>query len=571
VGLNLDRLERDSTELRERMSYMIVAKVGLPFSHMRFVNLYMNDRRKSQVYADVQQPNGDYLKCWFPNEAEGDLFKIDDWFEFDDGPQISRQFNINATLQNFTTVGGVKKKARYRWSWGLDPLCSEAENYTNLFDLVDVMNMNENTPQFEAAVRGFIHEDFVRSVAIRHVVADWDGYGYNRGKNSSVYKPDFGKWRLLQWDLDMALGASSSSSAGLFSVNDAVLRNNFLQHWSIRRDYWRTIYDAVNGPLQQACYDQILDQSYNAFQAAGLSIADPAPVKTWLQQRRDYLTTQLAGVASPFEITTNGGNDFNTSQTIEILSGVAPVNVETLRVNGVPFVVNWASVNAWSIQVGLIVGPNVILVEGYDTDGNLVASDTITITLTDDSISPEGFLIINEVQYNPSLPNAEFVEIYNRSSIHAFDLSGYRLNGVDYTFPPGTVIQPQAYMVIVENEPTFIAAYGAIGGLVGEYNGNLDNGGETLSIMSPDDVVIDSFRYDDLPPWDADADGGGPSLQLIDVNQNNDVIGNWVADTVVLYTPGVVNSVSTTLPIFPTLRINEVQPNNLNAAMDNAG
>jgi hypothetical protein len=64
------------------------------------------------------------------------------------------------------------------------------------------------------------------------------------------------------------------------------------------------------------------------------------------------------------------------------------------------------------------------------------------------------------------------------------------------------------------------------------FDGQLDDGGETLSLIRPgatpaEDTVIDTVTYDDDAPWPASADGGGYSLQLIDAKQDNNRVANW--------------------------------------------
>jgi len=68
--------------------------------------------------------------------------------------------------------------------------------------------------------------------------------------------------------------------------------------------------------------------------------------------------------------------------------------------------------------------------------------------------------------------------------------------------------------------------------LAGAYGGSLDNGGETLRLEMPGAtsnawVVLDEVRYDDDPPWPAEADGLGLSLQLVDASRDNNRVGNW--------------------------------------------
>jgi hypothetical protein len=231
---NLDSLEqpgRDPTLSRERTSFWIARQMGIPFSAQRYINLLINGARRGQVYSDSQQPNGDYVTSWFPNDNDGELFKIDDWFEFSD--DVSMEFNVDATLGNFTTTGGTKKQARYRWCWEKKANGGLNEDYTSLFALVDAVNEPDSaayTQQVQALVDV---EEWMREFALRHIVGDWDGYGYRRGKNTFAYKPPRGRWQMLLWDLDFSLGGGSDgASAYLFEANDPLIERCTHTHHS---------------------------------------------------------------------------------------------------------------------------------------------------------------------------------------------------------------------------------------------------------------------------------------------------------------------------------------------------
>jgi len=43
--------------------------------------------------------------------------------------------------------------------------------------------------------------------------------------------------------------------------------------------------------------------------------------------------------------------------------------------------------------------------------------------------------VFNEIMSNPLLPDAEYIELFNNLSNYAFDLSGWSVNGLSYTFP----------------------------------------------------------------------------------------------------------------------------------------
>ena len=54
----------------------------------------------------------------------------------------------------------------------------------------------------------------------------------------------------------------------------------------------------------------------------------------------------------------------------------------------------------------------------------------------------------------------DFIELFNRSATYSFDLSGWRLNGVDFTFPQGTIITNRGLLVVCKDRAAFGNAYG---------------------------------------------------------------------------------------------------------------
>ena len=533
---NLDTLEpgRDGTRQREITSFWIAGQLGVPFSYQRYVHLYVNGNKRGDIFTDSQQPNSDYVRSWFANDDRGQIFKIDDWFEFNDS--VAREFNIDATLQNFTTTGGAKKQARYRWNWEKKSNRGLDDDYVPIFDLVDAVN-TPGTDTYTETVEALVDiEQWLRVFAARRIVADWDGYGYNRGKNQFAYKPENDDWKMLLWDLDFSLGGGSDGpTSSLFSVNDSTIAGMY-NHPPFRRAYLRAFYDAAQGPLVSATVGAQMNATYAALQANGISAESPSVIANWIGQRRSYILNELNAVSAPFEFTVNNGNNFSTIQNLVTLTGSAPVHARTIKINGVAYPVRWTSLTGWSLHYALLPGANPLGLEAFDTYGNRLGglSDTLTVTYTGAGESPLGQLVINEIMYNPVVPGAEFVEIHNLSAFSAFNLSNYRLNGVGFTFPEGSVIPARGYLLAVENLGAFVATYGTGLPIAGVYDGRLDNGGETLRLIQPgavpeEDLIIDEVTYDDDPPWPIEADGFGPSLQLIDAAQDNSRVANWAA------------------------------------------
>ena len=64
-------------------------------------------------------------------------------------------------------------------------------------------------------------------------------------------------------------------------------------------------------------------------------------------------------------------------------------------------------------------------------------------------------------------------------------MSGWTFNGLSYTFPNGTSIRPRGYLVLARDRSVFNAYYGPAILVFGEYSGNLQSDGETLSLLKP--------------------------------------------------------------------------------------
>lgn len=168
-------------------------------------------------------------------------------------------------------------------------------------------------------------------------------------------------------------------------------------------------------------------------------------------------------------------------------------------------------------------------------------------------------LTISEIMYHPSARqdglNGEFVEIYN-SQLWPEDISGYRLGGgINYEFPPGTVIQEQSYLVIAKS-PSDAAIIYDISNPLGPFEGSLNNQGETLRLLNRSNAVLLEIPFENRPPWPLGANGLGHSLILARPSQGEANPQAWKSSNEKGGSPG------TSAPIpaaqFGRLQISEV-------------
>ena len=136
-------------------------------------------------------------------------------------------------------------------------------------------------------------------------------------------------------------------------------------------------------------------------------------------------------------------------------------------------------------------------------------------------------LKITEIHYHPldaaDLENREFefVEIKNTGT-SALDLGGTRLtDGIEYVFPSETHLGPGSFVVLASNNKAFHKRYGFLA--YDEYDGQLDNNGETILLMGPDKDTLCLVHYEDANSWPAGPDGSGTSLVPVDINPSGNL------------------------------------------------
>jgi hypothetical protein len=160
-------------------------------------------------------------------------------------------------------------------------------------------------------------------------------------------------------------------------------------------------------------------------------------------------------------------------------------------------------------------------------------------------------LVISEIHYHPGEPSSpeeiatssdrddyEFVEFLNTGN-NPIDLTQvYFTDGITFTFPLNTILNPGKRLVIVRNLEAFTSRYGEDEAIyiAGEYSGRLSNDGEHLALFSDATGDILEFTYNDQVPWPTLADGAGHSLVAINTVPAEGE--NWGAHALVGGAPG---------------------------------
>lgn len=151
-------------------------------------------------------------------------------------------------------------------------------------------------------------------------------------------------------------------------------------------------------------------------------------------------------------------------------------------------------------------------------------------------------LVITKIDYNPQetdvFPESddlEFIEIQNSGST-VVDLTGVYLIklGVSYQFPQNETIGAGESLYLAGDATRFQDKYGIVP--FDTFTRDLSNKSQNLVLSDAFGNLIDQVEYLDEAPWPETADGDGFYLDLINVNSDNSLASNWIANSAVLST-----------------------------------
>jgi hypothetical protein len=552
----------ENTNQREQIGYWFARQMGLPWNYRRFVHMIVNGVKKgtsAQIMEDTERGGDDFVDSRFPNDRDGNLYKIQPWFEVDDGTTLTLGFaNQNwCTLNRYRpgTNAAIHFPPRYRNNWLVRAAGATANDFQPVYDLVDAANTPTNGwVAHTAAMESLADmEEWTRIFAVCHSVGDWDHFGTQNSQNMYGYKPRNGKWTLMIWDFNILMGNSGSWGPGaeLFTVNgsDPVMNRLYAggggpaANPTFQRMYLRGLKEMAGVHMTANSVNPVIDARQAALVANGVNVpaGNVTTLKNWIRDARVGISNAVAQ-RDATNLVVTGTNLITTSSNWVVLRGLAGVEMKSLRINGVEYPLTWLTARNWALNLVVNEPTTVFDFQGYDLKGNPLPgfSARVTVNYTGAVPDPAGALVFSEIMYNPTNAEASYVEIFNRSD-WAFDISGWRVNGLEYSFYQGAVVGPRQYVVLAKNRVAFSAAYGGAAPL-DQFDGGLDNGGETLTLERPVVVLstngtsvttnvvyvaINQVRYDDDPPWPAGPDGAGPALQLLDVHQDNRRVSNW--------------------------------------------
>jgi hypothetical protein len=531
--------------IRDEFGRRLQLAMGEAAPHGRFVHLYLNGLYWG-LYNVAERPNEDFSASYYGGDAAawdannaGDVKSgnSDAWNQF---TQLASQTTTLAQYQKLQgkAVDGTRNpaspvyldKTNYidymilnmwggNWDWPNKNFWFGRDSSTNstgfkfyTWDFENTMGNNrERSPLTMEAPRP-------------DIAAAWVGEPHYYLKNLSEYQLDFAdrvqRWFFQDGVLSPAslieryrqLAAQVESAVLVESArwgDDTTATPRTLAQWRAERDWILNTYLPQRGVI-------VLRQ----FQSAGLYPAISAPVFSQYggSVPADFhLTLTHTNSGGAIYFTTNGA-DPRTIGT-GVLAAAAQLYLAPLVVT-VPTQVRARALSGtqWSALVEAMFYPT-------QDWSRLVVSE----------------LMYHAPDWGSTNGNEyDFIELFNTGT-NRLCLDGLKFTaGIGFAFTNGTRLGAGQDFLLARNSEALAAKYPGVA-VNGVFTGNLDNGGETLTLVDALDTVVFSFTYNDKASWPTAADGAGYSLvwknPSFSANANDGA--SWAASATLGGTPGM--------------------------------
>jgi hypothetical protein len=361
--------------------------------------------------------------------------------------------------------------------------------------------------------------------------------GYNPGD----------KWKWMLWDLDNAFAYASANTFELAtaeSIKGTLILRKLLKNEEYRIYFLNECADCFNTIFQPENVKTIIDSlasvirndiSFEINQWGGTIEQWEQSIqflKNFADHRLDKLWQYIL-----WEPNVNSKH-LLTLQTPE--GGQGKVRINNIYIDKYP----WTGYYFKDIPIELEAIPDAgFKLKGWN-DSLLSKEKQVSLIMEKDCTLYPIFeqdtqtvnIIINEINYNSAtdFDPEDWVELYNPSD-QKIDLSGWHIKDDDHVhdfkFPAGTTIAAHGFLVLCRNQLVFHDLFPDVTNYIGDFGFGLSGDGDAIRIFNSSYVLIDSVTYDDKFPWPIEADGNGPTLELIDPLSDNTLPENWRAST----------------------------------------
>lgn len=533
----IDRSEGQVTGAQEILyNHMMYASGGIPAEVNDLCKVMAPDpAHTSTAILQLARFSAEFLDNQFDNGSDGTVYEYELIYyptTVDaNGYKLPQPDNVIGT--NITSLGDDKENYRLDF---ITKGNEDKDDYTKVIAMCKLFD--ESSSSFDTDVDNVIDVDqWLRSLAYSCAIGATDSFYSNAQHNGQFYaRPHDGRMLYFPHDYDNG-----------YTSNLPILMNRELLKITANPGrlhlYLNHLYDICH-----TVFNQSYMSTWTAHFGSLLPNEDFPGHLNYINTRSNFILSQISSTVPQvtFAITTNGGVNFQTSDSPVILDGVGWVDVRNIRLAGsaTPLVVTWTGSNTWQTAVPLNAGANVINLEALDAEGNVAGTAGITVTNVGSVRLPDSSnLVVSQLFYHPAGNGlAEYVELLNISPSGTLDLSGLTFSkGITYTFANGTTLAPGARTVVIKDTASFQALFGTSRPVAATlFTGSFDNAGEQVTIRRTDNTVVRDFTYDDKAPWPTLADTSAYAIVLVNPYSNpdhNDPL-NWRASVVAGGNPG---------------------------------
>jgi len=530
--------------LRDRWTKDTQLAMGHHSSHGIYVHLYINGLYWG-IYNPSEKMDNDFAESYFGgNKLDYDVIK--DYSEAVDGYLTA--WNTTMSLAN----AGLAGNEAYQRLRGNNP---DGTRNPAFEPMVDVVNLADY-------------------MLVNFYGGNWDWDHHNWVAIRNRISPDKG-FKFFCWDAEHMV---ERVNANILSENNDKCPSCIFQQLRQNADFRRLFADRV----QKFCFnDGVLTPGQSiqrwTIRAGQIEKAVLAESARWGDYRRDVHQWQTAG---PFDLYTKESywlpqrhfmlNTYFPNRTDVFLNqlrnaGLFPnVDAPVFFINNYPayhtivkkgdllkmtsekgniwFTIDgsdpavFVPVETVSLSAIMYTGPLPITESCY-IKARTFHNGEWSATNEQYFIIPENYydLKITEIHYHPldeedvEDREFEFIEIKNTGS-STLNLRGIHfVEGIEYKFKEDFPLKPQRFVVLASNSDCFYDRYGFLP--YDEFEGQLDNSGESLVLINPGRDTLCSFWYRDSGGWPVEADGGGRSLVPTEYNpaNNQDLPEYWRA------------------------------------------
>jgi hypothetical protein len=444
------------------------------------------------------------------------------------------------------------------YNLGLGTTLDEAENGTiddfqAMSDFITGSNLAD-AANFQKAAQLLDLENFTDYFQTEIFVAstDWLQDYYN---NIRLFKTDKNDpWRFLLWDVSYSsgnpLGGSTCATCDVLgsTLNDdsryGEMLRSLLANPEYRRYFINRFADLMNTHFLPSRAHALINAN-----AAELGPEINRHHQRWGTGNLSHWTEQVQILRDfyadrPANQRLHIVDDFELDDLVSITLAANPPGAGTVKISTVvPPSLPWTGIYFHGNPVTLtaIANPGYSFA-GWSANANIanVSDPTFTADVANNTTFTANFagapqsisLKISEINYNsdPTRNAGDWLEIHNAGAA-PLDLSDFSLRDKDwfhrFEIPTGTLLAPNARLVVFENEAEFAAENPDVANALGNLNFKLDNDGDELHLFDRDGNEVATAAYSDTKPWPCTADGWGGTLERRDGANDPTLPASW--------------------------------------------